>query len=1194
MALRKLAALKESGEYRSAEDGNGNGSANADPEAKANTNTDTNPNSEMDKMANENAYLRKQVKSEIQCKKELSKALDSQCSRLKAARASVAELELERRQWQQWQGVETPAVVSEETSSGASKSLALAAENLALTTALSEARECYAASRSNLSVTQRALESSREVVEELRLSSALTSTKLSAALEAAQGKEKERRDVAELYNAQLAEAEVAVRALRESKQHGAALTDEAGRRRLAATKLGLAVVELKASRAEHIYNKRPRLAMDRAFAKWAGGCRAATVAAQARAEASEAKAGAEVAFAKCEAERKEALKEALALKKTLKSSGQKLSAASAKLETAFADASLLKKRVLALQGELRSEKSGKKAAVDALQEKAVESAAKVDLLFSKLEEAEALRVRTAADSVAEREGALGRAETGMERELLALERRLREEFAVEDRQGRREREKEREKGEEVRAQLSDASQRINAMETTIEDMEVNFEKEKAKEKEKEKAREKEEKKEKAEKDNQSNDMSKEKQALEATILQLKEQQKEQLSEQQAAAALEAEVALARVKKESIGQLRKSVGEERARACRQMQRARDDFDEKLRARAKELRVVTEAAKEASDKSTTVWREKMKAVVDKVKTQLAEAEKEVEKRVEESSGALTERLTDTLTETLTETLTKTLTKTLTEQLTNNPPEKLLEHFTNEKRAALLAEVQKWERTVKDMEETRIEEITSLQETERSASEESRRLVTKAAKKAIEEARGRYKEVREELESFKSKAVGVKRADEEKILRLEKAKQKAQEEAREKAQQAEEQQQQQMEQGRKTHKAHKALQMTLEAGQSKLAKVEKVREEVEELNEIYGKKIEELEGKLGKVSMDVEGERGAWRKEREGWTLRGVEWSQTEKKMGRQLELVEEELEEFREKGRTKLEENTKLEAKMEAKKVEDVERIRVEGLKVMEEEIRKVKEQVVREEHRVCQDKVESIAKELVAERGRGEELREKNRVRHRVELDMARKESRRESDRGREEASNMAKNLRDNLEQMVARYEKLEGGVRRLVGGEGGGGREGGGEERGKGKEKEKEKEELSMLEEKLKTLDEEQRGEERRIAEQTVKIKGVELLARESDQAVKLHNSAKDGALSPGGSLSIAFVKKGRRLNEELESNLGMVQSSRKKLGGMKGSLTDCLEKKAEIVGQQRRIEQKMLSENKAVMTQLGELLLLL
>ena len=259
MALRKLAALKESGEYRSAEDGNGNGngSANADPEAKANTNTDTNPNSEMDKMANENAYLRKQVKSEIQCKKELSKALDSQCSRLKAARASVAELELERRQWQ---GVETPAVVSEETSSGASKSLALAAENLALTTALSEARECYAASRSNLSVTQRALESSREVVEELRLSSALTSTKLSAALEAAQGKEKERRDVAELYNAQLAEAEVAVRALRESKQHGAALTDEAGRRRLAATKLGLAVVELKASRAEHIYNKRPRLA----------------------------------------------------------------------------------------------------------------------------------------------------------------------------------------------------------------------------------------------------------------------------------------------------------------------------------------------------------------------------------------------------------------------------------------------------------------------------------------------------------------------------------------------------------------------------------------------------------------------------------------------------------------------------------------------------------------------------------------------------------------------------------------------------------------------------------------------------------------------------------------------------------------------------------------------------------------------
>jgi len=132
------------------------------------------------------------------------------------------------------------------------------------------------------------------------------------------------------------------------------------------------------------------------------------------------------------------------------------------------------------------------------------------------------------------------------------------------------------------------------------------------------------------------------------------------------------------------------------------------------------------------------------------------------------------------------------------------------------------------------------------------------------------------------------------------------------------------------------------------------------------------------------------------------------------------------------------------------------------------------------------------------------------------------------------------------------------------------------------------------LEEKHKTVDEEQRGEERRIAEQTVKIKGVELLARESDQAVKLHNSAKDGALSPGGSLSIAFVKKGRRLNEELESNLGMVQSSRKKLGGMKGSLTDCLEKKAEIVGQQRRIEQKMLSENKAVMTQLGELLLLL
>ena len=47
----------------------------------------------MDKLENENSYLRKQVKSEIQCKKDLKKALDNQTERLKHARMHLAEKE---------------------------------------------------------------------------------------------------------------------------------------------------------------------------------------------------------------------------------------------------------------------------------------------------------------------------------------------------------------------------------------------------------------------------------------------------------------------------------------------------------------------------------------------------------------------------------------------------------------------------------------------------------------------------------------------------------------------------------------------------------------------------------------------------------------------------------------------------------------------------------------------------------------------------------------------------------------------------------------------------------------------------------------------------------------------------------------------------------------------------------------------
>jgi len=1141
-ALRKLAALKESGEYKSSSEQIGSATKSSD-DPKSNELIDK---QEMEKLENENSYLRKQIKSEIQCKKDLKSALDNQTERLKHARMLLAEKERENLKEKERgeDHLEDDENAAKEEGTSESTSLnslgALRAENSSLNQQLSEVRECYAASRENLQITQRALETARDTAEKAAVDATNANLQLSSCREEVKRKELANEDVKRLFSNQLAESELKLRRAEEELDGYKGNNQLSQKKRLSVVKVALlfhkklAPSSLGVSLAFYRWGRNSSLSsvvdMKQSLNSMGTNLLTARSEHESTMETFRKKVELEVSTARRQANAcvqksvEKGRKEVEAAEKEKAYLRKRAEASATKLLTAKGDHDLMKKRILELQTEL-------KGANQVYESKAEELAAATASLEEKQKIVEEKEKEISSLVLKVREGDSNHS-IEVERALLSCERRLREESDKELKECEKVWRSRIEKVEEdMRRVRVEGEEKVKEVEAKLEgkiELKVKESDERMKEKDWEVgvAREKE-RRAKEEFESQLKNLKSE-HALEiASLKSTHEEVKLALKTVREEMAMEMND---RDKKATMN-LRKSVGEERARACRAMQRAREEFGEKekvLHCEEKRLKEEMARLEEVGNDKAEIYKKK----IEKMKV-------DMKKEIDEIEA-----------------------KNLN---------------------AVKKEAKKWEAVVEEMEAARIEEVRALAETSRSNSETTRKQIGDAAKRAIEEARERWQKCAEELEKVKAKAKEVKREDEGRLREAEKHRERV-EKAAIAAERSREKMKEQLDdlKGAKGDLEEKVESLRMEheievrkikgewALKSERVQVlvcekesrEKVMGDLREKEEAMGKRILALEKDLEEGRKDWEGEKKVWGDQIKSWKLRGYEWGEEKRALDATCLKLKSEIEEV------------KKDREVVIGQIQRQGSVELEGLrKEMENEVaRRVKackESTIIESGREWEKKIEAVALELVGVREEKNEMMEKMNARLKVEVKLA---ERRGEEKGEDigngrvaeverELGEMRRNLadcRDNLCCMVERHEQMVGSITDLVETWEKGGLV---EREERGERKEEEGGGLTDLKSKLSKIDE-------KLSKEMNKCREVEIMAREADAKVKEHNSGVEGALSPGGGLSMAHVKKGRRLNEDLEDCLGRVQGIRKVVMSLK-------EKKGEVMEEIVKFEEK-------------------
>ena len=1119
---------------------------------------------QLNQLLNENAYLKRQVASEIQCKKELQKALEKQAERLKVVREEAAQ--------QQARLLQAQAPLPTQTNSTRASIDAevflssLKGENESLTSELGEMRQCYQAARDNLTCTQKALESARELREQSLTSEALALSRVAELDDEGKREAQKFADLKHLLTKSVDDAELQVKTV--------AAQSQAATKRLAATLLCSKMRNL------HQQASLPTTSLSSAFHKWATKSFRFSSAAAVAETTDRLKAEFDVALKSAiTATREEALltsrteqesvlstaretaeKNAVAeiqaarrhaaacVKKAQddaklqlssfqlqqQSAAKQLEEAGQKLLTAKSDRDLMKSRILELQKELKTAKE-ENTALHTQQSASVHEQEDlrraVQNLEAKLHEIEAK----------------GKVEN--ERALLQLERKLREEHAAEMRnEDSKNRQAIKDADENVRSAVSKCEARYEQkMEQEVESFrEQTLSLQKNKE-----AAEREHKANltlevtRAKEETLASSASDFKQKLKAAVANALEDSAAKHAETLASMSKDLEEARQKLQEcklrgdeatetaraDVATNLRKAVGEERARACRALQGARDEMSEMSR------KAVDEAALNAQKEF-----ERIQAMHSQQQQQLRTDYEDKIRSITDEMRAAEER------------------------------------FASERKQALVAEAKKWELAMDAQENARIEEIRSLSESSRSSAESSRKQIADAAKKAIEEARRRYQALHDEHSKLKQQAKETTSAhkDVEEAFELQVSDCKAAIAKLSKDLEASRDEVSRAEKEAATLNVNllavnEQAQALKEDGKRKDAAAERMKSELAALRAIQTK-VSDLEKALERERVDRESEKDAMTKQASVWKERGSSWTVEKKALELAINSKEDALKALKSEMAAALE---------ECKRVHGVEKRDMEGhfMSLIESKSADLeKAKTLRAEERLLADeKARAVAHERKEEMTSALDMLHKEDVRWKNKVDALGGQIL-VNERNHEGAMSKLKGglekekdiqrtqLASQIAQLENRMADVKSQLAALVAAstitESGGGSA------------------LHALYVELRSLDLKHSRQQDEVRKAADKAREVEALARESEEKVKEHNNADSGsALSPGGGLSLAHVKKGRRLNEDLENGLRMVELARRSAKTLQKEIVELTEVRRNTEAKARELETKRCEE---------------
>ena len=1126
MALRKVTELKENGSY--ANTASSTATTAASPDSARSTATADSNLSSLHTLKNENAYLRKQTASEIQCKQELQKVVNEQTARLKLSRDTIAKLNAQVGELESLNSHHPSS--SSSTLDPADPSIqTLQSNQESLAAELSNLKSSYAHSRENLALTQSALDAARASGATLSADHDLLTDTLQQKADEYKRLKREKHDIEELLRKKIEVTEAQVMTLTATQERTAKLTKltnimydaatpaqsdaplllsvfSSWKNNLYATKIATllsTIFEMEkasSSKTDEMEELKNNLST-----KYNN--ESSTAINTARKQASEY-----VKKVKLESETTSS-----SLSKELDTLRVKCAELSRKLSTAGDDHSIMKKRILELTAQVKQTKE------DGEKELACQL----------------LRATRAADNSTQQ--TFSQLTLEKDRCLLNLEKELRKEFQDEIKQLGDEKKAEiasasksigdewRDRVSEVEKRLHSEVERVTQAINVARDAELKNECARvAQEAEKKTKGEVEEvwrgllkgAEEAARRDvkvlvEEAGQKREERYNLrfDAAVLELEEKAASQLKEAKESYDLQ----LAHVRETGVEQLRVAVGEERARSVRMIENARNDC--------------------LSDQQKRHG-EELAAIVDRHRKHLVELENKWMAKVEELEATVVE-------------------------------------LEKGRKEGVKKEAEKWEKVVEECESARIEQVRELQCSGREEAESGRRQITDAAKKAIEEARRRYNVLREEYEKCKEKLVEMEGGWKKKEVSWKKKAgvlaDKIKELQREEVVRKEREDTVVAEVVVLTGRLSKAEESAAEIEgvlvEERMGS-ERMREEKERVEKegvlLVAETREMIKGMVAKD--ELEGVRGELEESKGALERERVDRGELEKAMGKLSD-------QWKDRARVWDERSRGLERELKEKERDlreaggGLARAREEGMRVGEEQGRregeKRKEEAVLEiagrvekefGERALREKkewegrfgavVRELAEEKVAGEGRlGGVRREGREEVERLERKMG--EIKREGERAVEE---MAREMKEKGEKLRA-MEGVVGELKEVLAsadscsdGAGDGAGDGASEEDLYG----------IKVGELKKNVD---------------KGKEIEQYVRETEASLKEFNNSKSGTLSPGGGFNIGNVKKGRRLNEELEDGLRLVEGNRRVVKGLQREIGE--------INERRRVAEK-------------------
>jgi len=1133
-ALRKLSSLKAANEYQPSSEQEAG--LDTSP-AKGSTPKEMALTSQLNSMKNENVYLRRQVSSEIKCKKELESVVNKQLLKLNDLAAKVKTLEDDKVVSEARaivEGIEGRHLsVDAEVLAEAAQ---LRSENESLKTELKSMTDCYKLSRDNVSLREKALQDCR--TEKNLLEGEVESLRLDV-----QGKEKElelskeeRERMEGLYGMRGEETKKAfAKKLQEVEVgHAEVLAScKAGHKsfkRKAAAVLHLSV--LRAAQMERAACA--KIDMKEAFSKWMG-----TSLRQRLKESEVARKEGEsllkskvndvtdkykIHDKKLREEMKATLKEKdgniTALRDEVKAAKNRVREEQEKNGTLESDKSTLEKEVTSLkenltrgEGALKEAKEAKEAKeveVNSLQRKVRDLASEIEQSAETQQRREEeiklsksrLQFETEKRLEDEFKSKVDRIEEDSRKRVRELEDRMREsERAAREREDLASRQS-RERAEKVRAEAEEEGERRGLR--------------RGRDEGRKELEEDCERKVDSIKQAMSEKIEVVKRGLEEKarvgVVQAESRAGKEKEEREKKHGEEMKELAERMECES----RVKLGEERARSARVVERVREEKDRAAESKADEVAARLKAEYE---------------------------QKMLELEAGHRSG--------------------------------------LDELALSKKNALIKEAQKWEtaleNAVEEGEKRRIEEIRTLSESGREEAESSRRKIAAAAKKAIEEARRRFLAAKAEVEKAEQEKSTM--AEEKKNLEalvntlkmevdtLKHSSTTALSEVSVKTEEVT------ILSGKITDLEEELEK--IEAEKSIIAEreevtVKRLEEEVEGLEIISARKYAEgvLRGKddaateLKQKAVEYEAEKSQMLKSLAGYKERARVWDLQAERLDKDLEGKKKECENL-ERDLDEAKQDVAAEKERGDEKTSALARLKTElhaQMKEKEIKFRQVLEETV---ERKVKEVSELAAKESsktisTFERRITVLLGEKNLAAKDAErkVNALLAENRQNLKEG-EKLGHVVAAVRDAIVELSGKdvWEGIDAVEDEVTVG----GAEGGLD--------------LEVVVAGISELESEQARIKSNLEERVSKGKGIAKLIQETERALQQHSNG--GSLSPGGTVSLSHVKTSRRLNEELESHIKSIDGNRKQTKALTAELQAVNEKLVEKERACRSLERR-------------------